>query len=363
LSAVLSIDLAAIEANARYLCDRLAEDGVKVAGVTKGVSGDPEVARVMLRGGCAQIADSRLENLARLREERLALGEQPAEQWLLRAPTPGQADAAVFVADVSLVSDPDTIRALSAAAVESGLEHGIVLMVEAGDLREGLMPEDVPEAARSVAALPGLALLGVGANMTCCGGVVPDAANLGILASAACEVEKTVGVAPRWVSGGATSSLRMAFAHDLPAPVNHLRIGEGILLGKDTIDRSDIAGTRQDAFTLRAPIVEAGTKPSAPSGEIAQDSWGHIPRFDDIGPRRRALVQIGRQDFGGGRLEPLEPGVTVVAATADLLVCDVTEAGEGKVAGSVLSFRPDYAALTALSASPYVEKQHVGTGL
>jgi ornithine racemase len=359
MSAVLSIDLAVIEANARSIADRLRPLGVSVAGVTKGVCGDPEVARAMLAGGCAQIADSRLENLGRLKEERLALDGPLPELWLLRAPPPDEAEAAVGVADVSLATDASAIRALSAAAAGSGLTHGIVLMVELGDLREGLMPAEVPTAARQVAGLPGLELLGVGANLTCHGGVIPDEKNLGELVSVAEEVERSGGAGLKWVSGGATSSLRMAFGGQLPSRVDHLRVGEGILLGKDTIDRSDLAGTGQDAFTLKAPVTEIALKPSAPWGEIGQDSWGRAPQFADRGPRLRACVAIGRQDIGGGRLAPLEGGVAVMGASADLLILDVQDAAPGLSAGSVLSFRPDYAALAALATSPYVEKQYV----
>ncbi|TIW30185.1 MAG: alanine racemase, partial [Mesorhizobium sp.] len=64
----VAIDLGCIERNARTVVDRCALSGIKVFGVTKGTCGMPQVARAMLRGGVAGIAESRFENIRRLRD-------------------------------------------------------------------------------------------------------------------------------------------------------------------------------------------------------------------------------------------------------------------------------------------------------
>ena len=64
----VAIDLGRIERNARAIVERCAESGIKVFGVTKGTCGMPQVARAMLRGGVAGIAESRFENIRRLHE-------------------------------------------------------------------------------------------------------------------------------------------------------------------------------------------------------------------------------------------------------------------------------------------------------
>ena len=65
--------------------------------------------------------------------------------WLLRAPTPATAADTVRLADVSLNSEVETVRALDAAAAAAGRRHGIVLMIDLGDLREGIMPRELDE--------------------------------------------------------------------------------------------------------------------------------------------------------------------------------------------------------------------------
>ena len=63
----LSIDLDKIEHNARTIVRLCQTHGIQVFGVTKCVCGHPEVARAMLRGGVSSLADSRLENIHRLK--------------------------------------------------------------------------------------------------------------------------------------------------------------------------------------------------------------------------------------------------------------------------------------------------------
>ena len=130
--ATVTVDLAKVIENTRRVVEALG--GRSVYGVTKVTCGAPEVARAMLAGGASGIADSRLENVARMREAGIA-----AEFWSLRAPAPALADEAVRLIDVSLESELETVRALDAAARSLGKRHRIIAMVDLGDLREGMM--------------------------------------------------------------------------------------------------------------------------------------------------------------------------------------------------------------------------------
>ena len=68
----LTIDLDKIEHNARSVAALCRQHAIEVTGVTKGACGHPAVAKAMLRGGVASIADSRLRNLKRLRDAGVA---------------------------------------------------------------------------------------------------------------------------------------------------------------------------------------------------------------------------------------------------------------------------------------------------
>jgi ornithine racemase len=348
-AATLHIDLAKIEANARSMCARLAPD-VDVTAVTKVTCGSPEVGRAMLAGGAAALADSRIPNLERLRAAGLDV-----PLWLLRAPTPALAAEAVAVADISLNSELETVRALDAAADATGRRHGIVLMIDLGDLREGIMPRELDGFLDTVLELKHLDLVGVGTNLTCYGAIIPTPDNLGRLVKLAAHAAMRAD-RPLLVSGGNSSSLDLAFDQGLPAGVTNLRIGESILLGVSTITRDPLPDLHLDAFVLEAPVVECRVKPSIPTGETAQDAFGRRPLFADRGPRLRAICALGRQDCVPEGLRPLDAGVEILGASSDHLILDVEAMEERPRVGDRLRFVPGYGGLLLASTSPYVHK-------
>ncbi|OOG26437.1 hypothetical protein B1C78_05070 [Thioalkalivibrio denitrificans] len=351
-SPTLTIDLDKIEHNARTVTDLCARHGIEVAGVTKAVCGEPQVAMAMLRGGVAGIADSRLESI-----HRLAAAGVPGHRLLLRLPALSAVDEVVGSVDASLNSELSVLTALSDAARGRGRVHEVILMVDLGDLREGVWPDELVALARAVRDLPGIAIRGVGANLACLGGVVPDEANMNRLVELAEAVEAAIGERLRWISGLNSSGLALLASGRLPGGINHARIGEAILLGRETIHRNPWPGTFQDAFALHAEVLELKRKPSRPVGERSQDAFGHLPAFEDRGERDRALVGIGREDMDLEGLTPHDERLDIVGGTSGYLVVDVTEAaGEIRV-GDTLGFTPNYSALVGAMTSGYVGKR------
>jgi predicted amino acid racemase len=346
--ACVTVDLGKITENTRRV--RAALGRRDVVGVTKVTCGSVDVARAMIAGGAAAIADSRLENLARLRDADLAV-----PLWLLRSPTPGLADETVRLADLSLESEEATLRVLDRAAGRQGRRHAVVLMVDLGDRREGATPARLPALVEYAEGLEHIDLAGIGTSLTCYGAVVPTADNLGELVSLAEAAERTTG-RRLLVSGGMSSSLDALVAGDLPERVDNLRIGESILLGVSTVTRERMLGLHVDAITLRAPVIECARKPSAPRGVVAQDAFGGRPTFEDRGERMRAICAIGRQDVSPEGLRPLDPGVEVLGASSDHLILDVDGLTAPPAVGDAVTFVPDYSATLRLFTSPYVDK-------
>jgi predicted amino acid racemase len=305
----------------------------------------------MLRGGADLLAESRLSNVQRLRQAGI-----DGEIMLLRSPHPGQAEAAVQLTDVSLNSEVDTVQALSQAAVRLGRVHQVILMVEVGDRREGVMPADALEAARRILSMPGIDLVGLGGNVSCIGGVLPTRDNTELLVEVAEEVERALGMQFRVISGGHTASLALMDREEMPARVNQLRIGEGILLGVDSADCWPIPSPFQDVFRVVATVIEVKDKPSLPEGPITIDAFGRTPEWQDLGVRRRAILAMGEQDLRISGLTPLRPGVTVVSGSSDHVVLDVTDADPPVQVGEELFFDPNYAAVATAMASFDVDK-------
>jgi predicted amino acid racemase len=344
------INAGKLEDNARVISGMLQKQGARLVGVAKGTLAHPAVVEAMLDGGAAAIGDSRVENLRRLREQGY-----PGETVLLRAPSPSRLGEAVQVADVSLSSDPLTARLLGEAAARLGKRHKVVLMVDLGDLREGVLAEEAASVAVEMARTAGIELVGVGTNLACYGGVIPTREKMETLLEVKRAVEVSTGSPLARVSGGNSANMMMLMQGDMPRGITELRIGESILLGTEAIERRPVPGCHQDAFVVAAEIIEVARKPSVPFGRIGQNAFGVVPTFMDRGTRRRAILAIGRQDVDPDSLRPREAGVEIVGASSDHLLCDVEDADKSLAPGRVLTFVPGYSALLRASTSPFVQ--------
>lgn len=347
----ITIDLNKIEHNAGIITALCANHGIEVCGVSKVSCGMPQVAKAMLRGGVACIGESRMKNIHRLK----ANGVNTAFT-LLRIPPLSAAEDIVTSVDMSLNSELTVIQALSEAAFRRGIVHNIMIMVDLGDLREGVWPDDLLPMLREVVELPGIRITGLGTNLSCYGGVKPSEKNMNQLVEYARRIETAFGIKLRYISGGNSSSLNLIASGKMPRAVNHIRIGEGILLGRETVSRTPWPGTFQDAFLLQAEIIELKEKPSVPLGETGEDAFGGKPVFVDKGERDRAILNIGREDVVVEGMKPVEPEISIIGASSDHLIVDVTEAKNVQL-GSELSFFLNYGALLATMTSEYVEKR------
>lgn len=348
----VTIDLEKIAHNARTITRLCARHGIAVTGVTKGTCGLPEVARAMLHGGVVSIGESRLQNIHRLRASGIT-----TSYMLLRLPPLSEVDDVVTSVDISLNSEVAVLAALSAAACRRGLVHAVIIMVDLGDLREGVWPDDLLPFVRDMITLPGIRLVGLGTNLSCYGGVVPSEDNMQQLVDYASQLERTFGVHLPYISAGNSSALPLIATGKMPRRVNHMRIGEGILLGRETIHRTAWPDTFQDAFRLYAEVIEWKEKPSVPIGETSEDAFGRQPTFADRGERVRAILDIGREDVDVAGLQPFDARLTILGASSDHLLVDVTAAAGAIQVGDEITFSLNYSALLAVMTSPYVAKR------
>ncbi|MGB8406469.1 MAG: alanine/ornithine racemase family PLP-dependent enzyme [Mycobacterium sp.] len=349
----IETDLDKIEQNTRILVDRLALRGIQVTGITKAVLGSMGVGAAMLRGGARGLGDSRVPNLARL----AGLDRSPL-RTLIRSPMLSQVAQVVDIADVSLNTEAVVLAALNQAASQQHRIHAVVLMIELGDLREGIALDDAPEAVRTVFGHCALRLAGLGANLACQNGVVPDDRNMGILSDLVGDTEARHGIALDVVSGGNSANLNWALhTHDV-GRIDNLRLGEAILLGVDPLYRTPIPGLHTDAFTLIAEVIEVATKPAQPWGDRAQAAFGVAPVRTGSRTVHQAILALGRQDVDPDGLQPPE-GITILGTSSDHLVVDV---GDYPVAvGDEIVFGIGYGALVRAMTSPFVTKiEHIG---
>ena len=227
---ILEIDTRKIEENARKLHTFCARRGVELAFVTKGFSARPGVIRAARAGGVTRFADSRLKNIIAAKTAIPGL-----HYLLIRIPAIDEAEEVVRWADCSLQSQIEVIRAVSDAAVRQGKIHPIMLMVDVGDLREGVFGrEQLEEIAGQILGCPGVELVGLGTNVGCYGSILPSVENTQILVELRDFLNEKYGFHIKTLSGGSTCTLKLLEEGRLPVGINHLRVGEGLLYGEDT---------------------------------------------------------------------------------------------------------------------------------
>lgn len=339
----LEVDLCKIRHNAQTLVGRLTPRGLGITAVTKAVCGNPAIARAMLEGGAVGLAEARLRNVRRLREAGLTCAVT-----LIRTPMLSEAAEVVRLCETSFNSDLRVISALSAEFCPRRPAHGIILMVEMGDLREGILPEELGALALRVRALPGVVLQGIGANFACFGGQAPEPAIMMALSDIVVETERTCGVILQTVSGDNSANLPWAMGAAPTGRITDLRLGEAILLGLEPVSGDRIAGLHTDAITLVAEVIEAGFK-SLPSRAAKATASGRRIR-----PSRttRLILALGVQDTDvQGLVMPV--GATFVGPTSGHLVV-VTQNALPRPGGE-MRFQLNYSALMRAMAAPDVE--------
>ena len=347
----LDIDLRKLRHNAHTLVGRFGVKGVSVTGMTKAVLGLPDVAKVLLDAGVCALGDSRIENIETMRKAGIK-----APIILTRSPMLSQIERAVVSANISFNTEIDVIYALSDAAQKVGSVHGILLMVELGDLREGIMPDDVERIVRKTLKLPNIEFKGIGTNLACRSGVSPDAKNMSALSALADSIDAIFGVEMEIVSGGNSANIGWAFGDADMGRVNNVRLGEAILLGRDPLTRTPIEGLYTDSFQVVAEVIESKIKPSQPWGKIAQSAFGSPPEIINQGDIHQVLLAIGEQDIDEDGLTS-SPKVTILGVSSDHLILN---AGNSELSvGDEVTFQPNYSALVRAATSPFVVKSIV----
>lgn len=347
----INIECQKIKNNLEIILKNCKKNNIKVTGITKSFCGEKELAEIFVSSGIDYLGDSRMENLEKLKEFNIP-------KVLIRIPMKSEAKKVVRLADISLNSEMVTIRELNKAAAEIGVVHKIVLMLELGDLREGILPSNILESVKEIISLKNIYIIGFGVNLTCYGGVIPDPKNLGKLVNIAKYVERETGIKIDVVSGGNSSSYYLLENNQLPKGITNLRIGEAILLGRETAYGNRIKNTYDDAFILDAEIVELKRKPSIPEGEIGMDAFGEKPHFEDKGVIQRAILAIGKQDTDITSMTPLDEKISILGASSDHLILDVTNSKKNYQVGDIISFNVRYSALLKLMTSNYVHKNY-----
>jgi len=333
------------------------QGGCSLMIVTKGMCAHKEMCEMIAQHPAVDfMADSRVVNIKTYADIARANGKKTT---LLRIPMHAEvADVAKYV-DLSFNSELSTIRLLNEEAGKLGVKHNILLMIDLGDLREGIFYQNedlIFETVEEILGMEHINLYGVGVNLTCYGAIIPKNDNLSNLVAAARKIEEKFGIKLQMVSGGNSSSIYLIGKGELPEGITNLRLGESFLLGNETAYGGKLPGTCSDALVLEAQIVELKEKPSLPIGEVGVDAFGQKPYYEDRGIIKRAIIAIGKQDTDIDSMEPLDPKVDILGGSSDHIILDVTKSDIEYKVGDIVQFVVGYGGMLKTATSPYVEK-------
>ncbi len=333
----------------KQLCD---DNHVTIMAVTKVYCAEQPLVDVVNDSGVDYIADSRLINLKNM--------DTSLPKVLLRIPSIHEADEVVRHASISLNSEIATITALDKAARQNKQSHDIILMIDIGDLREGIFyKENIVNAVREIQHLSHINLIGMGTNLTCYGGIIPNEKTLTKLIDIIDLIHQMLGIDFQIISGGNSSHIHLLQKHQNLPKVNNVRLGESLILGRETAYGHAIDNMHQDVVLLQVDLIEVKAKPSIPEGDIGMNAFGQTPSFQDYGLMKRGILAIGKQDVDYHELIPLDNQIRLVGSSSDHIIVDLTHTDKNYEIGDVITFKLSYGSLLSLMTSKYVEKKYV----
>ena len=323
--------------------------------VAKMLCGNKAYLQEVIHLGIKQICDSRISNLKTIKS--LA---PHVETVYIKPPAKRLAETVVAVADISFNTEFETIRLLSEAAVRQQKTHKVIIMIELGELREGVMREQFIAFYSKVFKLPNIEITGIGTNLTCMYGVLPNHDKLIQLSLYKQLVEARFDQKIPYISGGTSVTIPLIENGLLPAGINHFRVGETLYLGTDVFNSKPFGHMHNDVFKLYAEIIEMNEKPVIPTGELGQNLTGHKTAFDENlqgSSSFRAIVDVGLLDVEDNHIFPVDKDIHIAGASSDMIVIDLGENKKGYKVGDVIEFPLDYMGILRIMNSNYIDKR------
>jgi predicted amino acid racemase len=344
--------------NYTFLKDLFKEEEKNWTIVSKILCGTEIFLEELINLGIGEICDARISNLKKIKELSAAV-----ETVYIKPPAKDQIENLVRYADTSFNTEFETIKWISEEAVKQNKFHKIIIMIELGDLREGVMGEDLIEFYASVFKLPNIEITGIGANLNCVSGVYPSEDKMIQLCLYKELIEAKFNRKIPWVTGGTSIVLPLLFKKQVPKGINHFRIGDALFFGKDLFTDETIKGMSSSVFHLHAQIIEITEKPKIPIGIMGENPSGdsHDVKEEDYGESAtRVLLDIGVLDISDvDFLEPDDPNMKLIAGSSDMIVLEINQSAEAYKIGDFVSFRLKYMGALRLLNSYYIEKRIV----
>lgn len=353
--ASLKLNLEKLRVNFLFLKKLFEKKDISWGVVSKLLCGNKLFLQELINLGIKEIHDSRISNLAMVKRIN-----RTVQTVYIKPVSKKNVSQMVEFADVSLNSELQTIRMISQEAVRQEKLHKIIIMVETGDLREGVIGENLVDFYEGIFELPNIEVIGLGTNLNCLNGVMPSTDKLIQLSLYKQIIEMKFGKEIPWVSAGTSVTIPLMLLHQLPKGINHFRIGETLYFGVDLVEEKVIQGMHGDVFELETEIIELQEKPLLPIGVLGMNPQGEVTEIDKslYGKTSfRAILDIGLLDVDPKYLIATDPDIEILGASSDMLIVNLGQNKNNLKVGETLSFKLKYMGALALMNSNYIEKE------
>ncbi len=343
--------------NFEYLENLFESNNIKWAIVSKLLCGEKNYLKEIIDLGIKKICDSRVTNLKVIKSI-----SSDIETIYIKPPAKRSIKNIIRYADISFNTEYYTIKLLSEEALRQNKTHRIMIIIETGELREGVLAEDFIDFYEKVFELPNIEVIGIGTNLSCLYGVLPNKDKLIQLSLYKQLVEAKFNKNIPFVSGGSSVTIPLILNKTLPKGINHFRIGETLFLGNNVYKNSRYRNMKSDVFKLFTEIIEVSEKPMVPDGEMGTNVEGEAFSFDEnnIGKTScRAILDLGLLDVDREHIWPTDKSIKFAGVSSDMIVIDLGKNRKNYKVGDLVEFRLDYISILRLMSSRYIEKKIV----
>lgn len=354
--AYLNVNRSKLRKNYDYLNKLFGQADIDWAIVTKLLCGEEKYLKEVIDLGIKEICDSRISNLKKIK----AMAPADVQTVYIKPPAKKAIPELVQYADASFNSEYETIREISKEAQRQGKTHKIIIMIELGDLREGIMGEELIDFYGRIFELPNIKVTGIGSNLNCLHGVMPSPDKLIQLSLYKQLIEARFDRKIPWVTGGTSVVIPLLESNQLPKGINHFRVGETLFFGTDLVHDGPMKEMEQGVIQLYAQIIEITEKPMIPIGELDRNPQGETFEVDKSlygKTSHRAILDVGSLDISSDYLISADSKIKFIGSSSDMLVIDIQDNVQGYKVGDFLSFDLKYMGALTLFNSGYIEKR------
>ena len=344
-----------LQENYNYLDQLFKERNISWGVVSKLLCGNVIYLEELIKLGVTEIHDSRISNLKKIKKLNPKI-----QTVYIKPPSKRNIEKIVKYADISFNTEIYTIQLLSEEAKRQNKTHGIIIMIEMGDLREGVLGEELLSFYEQVFSLPNVEIRGIGTNLNCLSGVMPTQDKLIQLSLYKQLIEAKFNVIIPWVSGGTSVAVPLLLKNARPMAVNHFRIGEALFFAKNLFTGETFENMHNDVFKLYAEIIEITEKPNNPIGELGENVAGNTYEIDEnvdlSATSLRAILDFGLLDMQPQYLSATDESITIIDSSSDMTVIDISNSKNKYNIGDLVSFDLQYMGALYLLNSDYIEK-------